>query len=187
LSASALAQSGPDNDADGIVNTQDLDDDNDGIPDVVEGLVDHDANGVPDASSTDTDGDGIPDVLDLDSDNDGILDNLEARANRSAVQALDLNPNGAIDISFEVGANGIPDVIETSVDSGVLIFDVLDSDNDGIRDFRDGDSDNDGIFDLIEAGGVDADGDGRIDSFSDSDGKGVDDVIQASALPRHRW
>jgi len=124
-SVTALAQSGPDsgpdNDADGIVNTSDLDDDNDGILDVDEGLVDADLNGVPDADSADTDGDGTPDALDLDSDNDGVLDNLEAQTDRSAVNALDLNPNGAIDISFEVGANGIADAIETSADSGITI------------------------------------------------------------------
>ncbi len=178
-----LAQDGPDNDADGIANTSDLDDDNDGILDVNEGLVDANSDGVPDADSADTDGDGTPDALDLDSDNDGVLDNLETQTDRAAVDAFDLNPNGAIDISFEVGANGIADAIETSVDSGVLIFNLLDSDSDGIPDFRDNDSDNDGIFDLVEAGGVDADGNGLIDSFSDSDGKGVDDVVQGSALP----
>ena len=179
----AMAQAGPDNDGDGIANQHDLDDDNDGILDVNEGLVDADNNGVPDAASTDTDGDGTPDVLDLDSDNDGVLDNLEARADRNAVKALDLDPNGAVDISFPVGSNGIPDVLETSPDSGVLTYNLLDTDSDGMPDFRDTDSDNDGIFDLAEAGGNDNNADGRIDSFSDADGKGVDDSVQSSALP----
>lgn len=174
---------GPDTDADGIADLFDLDDDNDGIPDVIEGGVDEDGNGLADASSTDTDSDGTPDVYDLDSDNDGILDNMEARLDRAAVIALDLNPNGAIDISFPVGQNGIPDVIETSPDSGVLIYTVPDTDNDGILDFRDRDSDNDGIYDVVEAGGVDNDTDGRTDGFYDSDGKGVDDTVQATALP----
>jgi len=177
------AQAGPDSDGDGVPNQIDLDDDNDGILDVNEGLIDSDGDGFPDSNSVDTDGDGAPDGLDLDSDNDGILDNLEARADRDAVKALDQNPNGAIDISFAVGANGIPDAIETSPDSGVLIYNMLDSDGDGIPDFRDTDSDNDGIFDLAEAGGNDNNADGRIDSFSDSDGKGVDDAVQVSALP----
>ncbi len=182
-SATVLAADGPDNDGDGIANIHDLDDDNDGILDVNEGLVDNDNNGVPDANSVDTDGDGTPDVLDLDSDNDGILDNLETRIDREAVKALDLNPNGAIDIAFEVGANGVADAIETSPDSGILIFNLLDSDGDGVADFRDTDSDNDGIFDIIEAGGTDNDTDGRVDNFFDADDKGVDDAIQSSALP----
>jgi hypothetical protein len=59
-----------DNDEDGIGNNTDLDDDNDGIPDVLE---DRNQNGVLDAGETspynsDTDGDGIPDK---DEDNDG--------------------------------------------------------------------------------------------------------------------
>ena len=180
--APALAND-PDYDGDGISNQIDLDDDNDGILDVNEGLVDEDNNGVPDAGSVDTDGDGTPDGYDLDSDNDGVLDNLETRTDREAVKALDLNPNGSIDVTFAVGANGIADAIETSPDSGILIFNLLDSDGDGVADFRDTDSDNDGIFDIIEAGGTDNNVDGRVDSFSDSDGKGVDDAIQSSALP----
>ena len=180
--AFAQDKNSPDNDGDGIVNQQDLDDDNDGILDTDEGLVDRDNNGVPDADSTDTDGDGVADALDLDSDNDGVLDNLEARTDRNAVKELDQNPNGAIDLSFFVGNNGIADAIETSPDSGVLTYNLLDSDADGQPDFRDTDSDNDGIFDLTEAGGTDNDANGRIDSFSDADGKGVDDAVQSSAL-----
>ena len=178
-----LAATGPDSDGDGIRNQDDLDDDNDGILDVDEGGLDVDGNGVPDAGSVDTDGDGTPDVLDLDSDNDGILDNLEARINRDDVKSLDLIPNGAIDIGFNVGANGVADLIETSPDSGVLLYALPDTDEDGVHDFRDTDSDGDGIYDVIEAGGFDNDSDGRLDGFYDADGKGVDDIVQASALP----
>ena len=86
-------------DGDGVADTVDLDNDNDGIPNVVElGLVDDNfdatvyndtsnpwvdvnGNGVHDAYESvvpiDTDGDGTPDYLDLDSDNDGIFDNVE--------------------------------------------------------------------------------------------------------------
>ena len=183
MSATVLAADGPDSDGDGVANTVDLDDDNDGILDVNEGLTDGNGDGVHDSSSTDTDGDGTPDGLDLDSDNDGILDNLETRTDREDVKALDQNPNGAIDISFSVGANGIADRIETSPESGVLRFNLLDSDGDGTPDFRDTDSDNDGIFDIVEAGGNDDDNDGRVDNFFDADDKGVADSIQASALP----
>ena len=179
----SAADDGPDEDGDGIVNMIDLDDDNDGILDTDEGIVDRDKNGVADADSTDTDGDGTVDGYDLDSDNDGILDNLEARVDRDAVKALDLIPNGAIDISVFVGANGVADVIETSPDSGVLVYPLMDSDQDGTPDFRDQDSDNDGIFDVIEAGAPDSDNNGRIDSFADADGKGVSDTIQLSGLP----
>jgi len=180
---SAETNTGPDSDGDGIRNQDDLDDDNDGIPDTIEGGVDSDGNGVHDSNSVDTDNDGTPDVLDLDSDNDGVLDNVEARLDFAAAQALDLVSNGAIDIRLAVGANGIADIIETFADSGQIQFLLPDSDGDGTPDFRDTDSDNDNIFDLVEAGGVDNDSSGTIDGFQDADGKGVDDNVQASALP----
>ncbi|MFT4728743.1 MAG: outer membrane protein OmpA-like peptidoglycan-associated protein [Granulosicoccus sp.] len=183
LQSRTMVGLGPDTDGDGVLDQYDLDDDNDGILDSIEGRVDTDGNGSADRASVDTDNDGVPDVYDLDSDNDGILDNMEARLDRAAADALDLVPNGAIDIAFAVGSNGIPDVIETSIDSGVLIYSIPDTDNDGTPDFRDLDSDGDGIVDVVEAGGTDNDNDGRADGFYDVDGKGVNDIIQATALP----
>ena len=56
-------------------------------------------------------------------------------------------------------------------DEGGLILDT-DADGDGIFDRFDLDSDNDGIADIVEAGGVDTDGDGKVDAFSDTDGDG---------------
>lgn len=177
-----VSGSGLDSDGDGVRNQDDRDDDNDGIPDSVEGRIDNNGDGIPDAGSTDTDGDGTPDVLDLDSDNDGILDIIEARAEVAAAKELDQIPDGAIDAGFDVGENGIADVIETSDDSSVLEFELADTDGDGIPDFRDIDSDADNIYDVVEAGGVDNDTDGRIDNFRDTDGQGVDDAVQASSL-----
>jgi len=57
--------------------------------------------------------------------------------------------------------------------------DVCDSDNDGIPDMRDLDSDNDGIYDVIEAGGLDPDTDGKIGSgtAADTDLDGLADVV----------
>jgi gliding motility-associated-like protein len=75
--------------------------------------------------------------------------------------------------------DGIPDSIEK--DSGTPI----DSDGDGVPDFKDVDSDNDGIPDSLEAGSnlqnpVDTDGDG-VDDFrdTDSDNDSVDDSIES--------
>ncbi len=53
-----------------------------------------------------------------------------------------------------------------------------DSDNDGIANYLDLDSDNDGITDIIEAGGIDANGDGQIDSPTDANNDGQDDNVQ---------
>ncbi len=52
---------------------------------------------------------------------------------------------------------------------------TCDSDGDGIPNSQDLDSDNDGIFDILEAGGIDANNDGLADNYSDSDGDGLHD------------
>ncbi len=136
-----------DADGDGIKDDDDLDDDNDGITDAIEG------NG-----TVDTDGDLIPDSLDLDSDNDGLYDALESGAGVALTA-------GRVDGA--VGTNGLADVVETAVDSGVLAYNSgqpVDTDLDNVADFRDLDSDNDGITDVIEAGGKDLDADGILDN-----------------------
>jgi uncharacterized repeat protein (TIGR01451 family) len=80
-------QNGPlDSDGDGVPNYRDLDDDNDGILDSVEG-----------DDTVDTDGDGTPDYLDIDSDGDGCYDAVEAgftdANNDGEVDGTDLDPN----------------------------------------------------------------------------------------------
>lgn len=120
-----------DSDSDGIGNTTDLDSDNDGIPDSVEG-------------TGDTDGDTIPNNLDLDSDNDGIYDLHEA-----VHSGLDADNDGRID-SF-AGDNGLADVVETVSESGTLNYTVENFDGDGVANYLDLDSDNDGLPDNIEA------------------------------------
>ena len=65
-----------DNDSDGIGDNQDLDDDNDGIEDVVEGIDDLDNDGIPNYLDIDSDGDGCFDVSEagyIDLDLDGII------------------------------------------------------------------------------------------------------------------
>ena len=113
-----------DTDSDGIENTMDIDDDGDGILDVVEG------------ETVDSDDDGIPNSLDLDSDNDGILDNIEAQSvlNFVAPSGTDANEDGLDDV-YDANQGIVP----------------IDSDSDGIPDFRDLDSDGDGILDNIES------------------------------------
>lgn len=140
-----------DSDLDGIPDNTDIDDDNDGILDTDEG------------ASTDTDGDGIVDRLDLDSDNDGIPDIIEAGG-------VDTNNDGRVDDDTDTDGDGWADTFDSD-NGGVALIDP-DTDNDGINNYRDLDSDNDGIEDIIEAGGVDTDDDGAVDSFADADADG---------------
>ncbi|VAW51579.1 internalin, putative [hydrothermal vent metagenome] len=161
-----------DTDGDGVMDTVDLDDDNDGIPDGLEG-----------SGSVDSDGDGIADSLDLDSDNDGLFDLNESGI--PTVTALDSNNDGRVDLSNAVGSNGLADTLETGVDSGVTNYNggvLLDTDGDGVANFRDLDSDGDGLYDLLEAGGTDSDSNGQVDGFADIDGDGFDDGTASTPL-----
>ncbi len=142
---------GDDTDGDGVIDAIDLDDDNDGLPDTLEG-----------DAALDTDGDRIPDSRDLDSDNDGANDVWEA-----GHPDLDLNGDGQID--GPTGENGLSDLVEEPGDSATLIYTPLDTDNDGVIDVRDLDSDNDSIADVIENGlvALDANNDAMVDGDDD--------------------
>ncbi len=145
-----------DSDGDGIANSTDLDDDNDGIPDTQEGY-----NVSNPSASRDTDGDGIFDYIDLDSDNDGVNDVREAGG-------IDANNDGRADGA--VNANGVP----ASAGPGGLT--PPDSDGDGKPNAYDLDSDNDGITDLRESGNAalaDANNDGKVDGTADTDKDGI--------------
>ncbi len=102
----------------------------------------------------DSDGDTTPDQLDGDSDNDGILDNIEAQGqNFIAATAADGNKDGLSDV---YGAGILP----------------VDTDADGVPDYRDLDSDNDGIYDLTESqsGVPDVNGNGMADGPHSNNG-----------------
>jgi|GEM_PF-3353705 len=152
-----------DHDGDGIPNYNDLDSDNDGIYDVFEGGnddPDHDGlvgTGIPTVGNDgrvvlpngtivstsfplDTDSDGIFDYEDIDSDNDGIFDVYEANLS-------DTDNNGQIgEGELEVDENGIVILANGSENTS----NPIDTDGDGIPDFRDLDSDNDSLSDMEE-------------------------------------
>ena len=176
-----------DSDNDGVQDSFDLDSDNDGIPDTLEGTLDTDADGVVDrldrdsdndgildaieaqvnnSNLLDSDGDGVANHLDLDSDNDGLSDTAETQG-----IGVDNDSNGVVDAFRDENADGVDDSVE--------LFPVIpdDLDADGIADYLDRDSDNDGIMDLLEAGGIDANGDGVVDSMLDSDEDGIADSV----------
>ena len=173
-----------DTDGDGIPDTTDPDDDQDGIPDAVEGYLDTDGDGVPNAQDIDSDndgvrdsvegvadfdGDGVKNYLDLDSDNDGINDVIEAGG-------VDANGDGAQDGADDADGDGLKDTADgvvTGGTAGAYLADP-DTDGDGLKDRTDLDSDNDSVSDFIEggSGGVDADKNGVVDG-TDTDGDGV--------------
>ena len=159
-----------DADGDGIADPADLDLDNDGIPNDLDG-------------SDDADGDGLPNLADLDSDGDGVSDLVEAGG-------TDANGDGLADNFVDVNGNGLTDQYEGSL--GGRPLPLPDTDRDGAVDHRDLDSDGDGISDVIESGGNDANNDGRRDTAGgsqpggfltrpDTDGDGMNDAIDTDS------
>ena len=141
-------------DCDGVPDAIDIDDDDDGILDVIEG-----------DREIDSDGDGVPDSLDIDSDNDGITDNVEGQAEG------EYRPPLAIDSDHD----GWDDQYDP--DSGGIPFENADTDNDGDPDYLDLDSDNDNVPDIIEGHDINADGIADVDPIGiDSDNDGLDDA-----------
>lgn len=104
-----------DSDDDSIINALDFDDDDDGLPTILE-------------STQDTDKDGIANYIDKDSDNDGISDGIEAGMlgkdeNFDMVDdAFDTQQAGAVDAN----GDGINDLLK-----------LPDANNDGIPDYLD--------------------------------------------------
>ena len=180
-----------DTDGDNIPDYLDIDSDNDGIFDVVEGgdgasdtnndgVVDSNDTGYADAdgdgmsdnteSTTEpnTDGDNIPDYLDIDSDNDGIFDVVEGGDGAS-----DTNGDGVIDSNdtgyADADGDGMSDNTEATTEPN--------NDGDNIPDYLDLDADNDGIYDVVEGGdgASDTNNDGMVDSndtgYADTDGR----------------
>ncbi len=142
----------------------DIDDDDDGIPDYVEfddpvALQDHNSNGIPNWKDVaypgyiDNNSDGVNDNFDwgADADNDGIP-NFQDRDYWKGW--VDINGDGVNDLS--------------------------DKDLDGIPNQYDLDSDNDGIPDVVESYGVDTNGDGIIDNYTDTDGDGFSQNVDAN-------
>ncbi|MET2986690.1 gliding motility-associated C-terminal domain-containing protein, partial [Aureibaculum conchae] len=199
ISDPALLTVYPDFDGDGIGDPLDLDDDNDGIPDLMEyegldPLADNDGDGVPayldddddnisvgDAnddveSEYDFDGDEIANHFDLDADGDGIYDVVEA-----GNSDLDADNDGIIDgVDADFGTNGLFDELETD---DTLLADInytpWNSDGDTQLNFLDIDDDNDGILSFLETD-TDSDGDTHPDYLDlDADNDGIPDNVEA--------
>ena len=119
-----------DTDGDGVINANDIDDDNDGILDINEGFVSA-AN-----PASDTDGDGFNDHVDIDSDDDGITDNVEAQSTRGYILPSGSDQDGdGLDDAYDQTPSG------TSDGAGSIGLIPVDTDGLGGADFIDPDSD----------------------------------------------
>jgi len=148
-----------DTDGDLVGDIYDVDDDNDGILDTVEG-------------NNDTDSDGYSDSLDLDSDNDGLPDNVEAQTTSGFIA-----PSGT-----DADRNGLDDLYESAPGAGEGLS-IVDSDGDAVADYLDEDSDNDNVPDTIEGHDYDRDSMGDVFALgTDADEDGLDDGYEGSDI-----
>ena len=188
-----------DTDADGVSNTIDRDDDNDGVHDRLDVFpldaaewadsdrdrVGDNADAFPDdpREQIDTDLDGLGDRADPDDDGDGVNDKEDEFPLDTD---NDGKPNNVDEDDDGDGISDIRDELPVNPDESV------DTDRDGVGNNADADDDNDGVadeddaFPLDRMESVDSDGDGvgdRADAFpndpaevADSDGDGVGDA-----------
>jgi len=167
-------------DGDGILDMQDLDDDNDGSPDKEDSApldpsikADSDGDGFNDSEDAfpndpsewlDFDGDLIGDNADLDDDSDGLEDSKESLLGTNPFDS-DTDADGVLD-----GADDFPLDQNWSVDL----------DGDGLNPMIDADDDGDGMLDIDEQ----ACGSDPLDSGSlaaDNDADGVPDCVDDDA------
>jgi len=136
-------------DGDGAPDENDLDSDNDGILDTEEGNDDIDNDGIPNYLDLDSDGDNCPDVLEAgfeDGDNDGLLGSSPLSFDSSGrvisssgyTKPNDLDSNG-IDDYLEFGSEIViikqPKEIN-SINPGLPITLSVDSESEGTRNYK---------------------------------------------------
>lgn len=143
------------------------------------GFIDSNSDGVND--NADKDLDGIINQYDLDSDNDGIPDAVES-------YGVETDGDGIIDNYVDTDNDGFSQNVDAN-NTGVGVsgngLGIPDLDGDGIPNYLDTDSDNDGIPDVVEVAGADANNNGLVDGFVDSNYDGIsDNNFAASALLR---
>ncbi|MHA8061244.1 gliding motility-associated C-terminal domain-containing protein [Aquirufa beregesia] len=202
----------PDTDHDGRPDYIDLDSDNDGIVDAIEGTKDIDGDSFPNYRDLDSDGDwlgdqdernvdndmdGIPNYLDSDSDDDGIPDAWEGKNKCATCQQMkdDLDDGwddrGQYIKVIDTDSDGTSDFLDLDSDNDCIPDRIelgADGDGDEIPNFRDLDSDNDGMLDSQEAGDClhprDSDSDGLYDfEDSDADNDTIPDSVEVGPNP----
>ena len=177
-----------DNDGDGIGDVCDDDDDNDGTPDSDDDFP------LDENEDTDTDGDGTGDNADTDDDNDGTPDaddDFPLDENEDTDTDGDGTGNNA---DTDDDGDGQSDADETACGSDPLAATSTSTDTDGdnIPDCVDPDDDNDGTpdadddFPLDENEDTDTDGDGignNADTDDDNDGYTDEFELQTGSNP----
>ncbi len=152
-----------DNDGDGLHDGIDIDDDNDGVPDIYDDfpfdateIRDTDGDGIGNTNDTDDDGDGVPDIVDAfpenpsewsDIDGDGVGDNTDIDIDGDGIpNIVDTSPYNNTGFQ-DMDGDGVADNIDAFPYSPA---EWADNDADGVGDNLDEDDDNDGVPDTAD-------------------------------------
>jgi hypothetical protein len=134
----------PDSDCDGRPDTEEWDDDGDGVADVTDNC-----ELIPNPGQQDVDGDGIGDACDPDIDNDGHGPlNTDDNCPYTPNDQRDWNNDGTGDACDDEDGDGIVDSADNCRDNSNR--DQADTDGNGIGDACDNDIDGDGIVNSID-------------------------------------
>ena len=154
-----------DRDGDTIPDYMDTDSDGDTLPDSVEGGT----KGCSGAMPIDSDGDGVPDFQSKDSDGNGIPDSFEGCRNTA--------------FAYNAETSKWPEPKDVDPDfkknSELICNTPIDSDGDGVPDFRARDNDGDGLSDEEEIRGLQLTSDDTLNGTfgGDCNGDGERDLI----------
>jgi hypothetical protein len=152
-----------DSDGDGLHDGIDIDDDNDGVPDM------NDDFPLDPNESRDTDGDGIGNNADDDDDGDGVPDTVDDFPD-NPLEWSDIDGDGVGDnADIDIDGDGIPNIVDSSpynntgfqdsdgdgVADSIDVFpysplEWADNDGDGIGDNADPNDDNDELPDVVD-------------------------------------
>jgi len=159
-----------DTDGDLIGNKADLDDDGDGLSDILE--IEKKTNPL----ISDTDGDGVNDLNDvfpidaseaLDTDSDGLGNNIDTDDDGDGLSDTEEALRGSNPLLADTDNDGINDLNDAFPTNNA---ESLDTDNDGIGNNLDTDDDGDGLSDINE------NAKGTNPLLSDTDGDGKNDL-----------
>lgn len=170
-----------DTDGDGLINSLDIDSDNDSVPDVIEAglndsnddaLVDDGTALIEDANDLlDTDSDGRADFLQLLSNGTDRDISQSAVFTATMIAALDQDGDGQLDSMTDVDLDGLMDIVDNAIGA---FGSAKDFDGDGIPNHLDPDDDNDNRTDIEENAGL-----AQYFTGEDADGDGIDDGFDA--------
>jgi hypothetical protein len=199
-----------DSDADGVADLLDVDDENDGIPDIEEAgfKIYSGGKSTMDRSSsatwTDTNANGLNDYIEYmitagtylssipDTDGDGVKNYLDLDSDNDT--AFDIDEANLLNGDGDINGDGKGDGADSDGDGLLNLFDnstnfgtttrayAQDTDANSIPDYLDLDSNDDGITDIQAGlyGSFDANGDGKIDGSGDADGDGITDTFDTN-------